>query len=232
MMKLRKSAERGHFDHGWLNTYHTFSFGQYQDPEHMGFRSLRVMNEDRVMQGQGFGTHGHRDMEIISYVLDGALEHKDSMGNGSVLRRGELQRISAGTGIEHSEFNPSDEELTHFYQIWLRPDRAGHEPSYEQIRWADDEPHGRLRLVASPDGSDGSLTVHQDARIYLAILEHGAVVNHRLVTGQHAWLQAIRGQVRLNDLELSAGDGVAISEEHELQISGATGAEVMLFDLT
>ena len=231
-MKLRKSSERGHFDHGWLNTYHTFSFGQYQDRDHMGFRALRVMNEDCVMPGQGFGTHGHRDMEIISYVLDGALEHKDSMGNGSVLRPGAFQRISAGTGIEHSEFNPSDSEPVHFYQIWLTPDRADREPGYEQKGFAENERCGHLRLVASPDGSDESLTIHQDAKVYFATLEHGTVITYKIAGGRHAWLQAMRGKVRLNDLELCAGDGAAVSDEEVLPITGVDGAEVMLFDLS
>ena len=170
MINLRKSLDRGHADHGWLNTYHTFSFADYHDPAHMGFRSLRVINEDRVAPGMGFGTHGHRDMEIISYVLEGALQHKDSLGNGSVLHPGEFQRISAGTGVRHSEFNPSATEPVHFYQIWLLPERIGIQPSYEQKLFTDGEKSGRLRLVASPDGAQGSLAIHQDARVYLATL--------------------------------------------------------------
>ena len=170
MIQVRKAAERGHFDHGWLDTYHTFSFGDYYDPAHMGFRSLRVINDDRVQPGQGFGMHGHRDMEIVTYVLDGALQHKDSMGNGSIIRAGELQRMTAGTGVRHSEFNPSDKEWVHLYQIWLLPERKGLKPSYEELAVGEEEKRGRFRLVASPDGADGSLTIHQDARLYLASL--------------------------------------------------------------
>src|SRR5271167_1869201 len=187
MIRVRKAAERGRFDHGWLDTQHTFSFGDYYDPAHMGFHSLRVINDDRVQPGQGFGMHGHRDMEIVTYVLDGALQHKDSLGNGSIIRAGELQRMSAGTGVRHSEFNPSDKEWVHLYQIWLLPRTAGLAPGYEQKFFAEDEKRGKFRLVASPDGADGSLTIRQDARIYLSTLLPGESVRHEMRTGRHAW---------------------------------------------
>ncbi len=231
MLSVRRSSDRGHFDHGWLNTYYTFSFADYYDPRHMGFRALRVINEDRVQPGQGFGTHGHQDMEIISCVLEGALQHRDSLGNGSIIRPGELQRMSAGTGVLHSEFNPSDFELVHFYQIWLLPQRAGLTPSYEQQAFDDAEWHGKLRLVASPTGRDGSLTIHQDAAIYLSKLDAGQQVTHDLALGRHAWVQALRGKVNLNSHALTAGDGLAVSDEPRLAISAAGPAEVMLFDL-
>jgi quercetin 2,3-dioxygenase len=231
MMQVRTSAERGHFDHGWLNTYHTFSFADYHDPAHMGFRALRVINEDRVDPGMGFGTHGHRDMEIVTYVLEGALAHKDSMGNGSVLRPGELQRMSAGTGVRHSEVNPSATEAVHLYQIWLLPRSQGIRPSYEQKSFPEEEKQGRLRLAASPDGAEGSLTIHQDARIYLATLSPGQSVSHELLSERHAWLQVLRGRVSVNGIELKAGDGLAASEERSLTVVGHESAEVMVFDL-
>lgn len=231
MIQVRKAHERGHANHGWLDTYHTFSFADYRDLAHMSFRSLRVMNEDRVQPGQGFGMHAHRDMEIITYVLEGALEHKDSMGNGEVLRPGELQRMSAGTGIEHSEFNPSPTEPVHLYQIWLFPDRRGYSPSYEQTAFADDEKRGQFRLVASSDGRQGSLTIHQDAQVYLSLLDHGQQIRHELQPGRHAWLQVLRGTVELQGHSLSAGDGAAVSEEPGLSIEAAEPSAVMLFDL-
>jgi quercetin 2,3-dioxygenase len=231
MIQIRKATDRGHANHGWLDTYHTFSFASYRDPRHMSFRSLRVMNEDFVSPGQGFGTHPHRDMEIVTYVLEGALEHKDSMGNGEVLRPGEFQRMSAGTGITHSEFNPSDREPVHLYQIWLFPEQDGIEPSYEQKRFAEDERHNRLRLVASRDAADGSLLIHQDARIYLATLDEGTNVEHALAVGRHAWLQVLRGGVTLNGHSLSTSDGAAVSEEISLAIQATSNAEIMLFDL-
>jgi len=231
MLQVRKASERGHFDHGWLNTYHTFSFADYMDPRHMGFRSLRVMNEDRVAAGQGFGMHGHRDMEIVTYVLGGALEHQDSMGNGEVLSPGEFQRMSAGTGIMHGEFNPSQSEPVHFYQIWLLPERRGLVPSYEQKRFSEDERRNRLRLVASPDGAEGSLSVHQDARIYLASLVDGKSVEHVLDAGRHAWLQVLRGEVSVNAMSLGTSDGVAVSDERQLSVTAHSDSEVMLFDL-
>ena len=231
MIRVRKAAERGHFDHGWLDTYHTFSFADYYDPAHMGFRSLRVINDDRVAPGQGFGMHGHRDMEIVTYVLDGALEHRDSMGNGAVLRPGELQHMTAGTGVRHSEFNPSDREAVHLYQIWLLPERRGLEPSYEQKAFPEEERRATLRLVASPTGEHGSLTIRQDARLYLSTLRAGETVAHTLEPGRHAWLQVLRGRVGLNGHPLSAGDGATVSKEERLEIGGQDDAEVMLFDL-
>lgn len=231
MFQVRKASDRGHADHGWLDTYHTFSFSTYQDPKHTRFRALRVMNEDFVAPGQGFGTHPHHDMEIVTYVLEGALEHKDSMGNGEVLHPGEFQRMSAGTGITHSEFNPSKTEPVHLYQIWLFPERKDITPSYEQKRFPESERQNRLRLVASPNAEDGSLTIHQDARIYLLSLDAGKAVSHPLTEGRHAWLQVLRGTVSLNDVSLSTGDGAAVSEETSLSIQSQDDAEVMLFDL-
>jgi redox-sensitive bicupin YhaK (pirin superfamily) len=231
MIRIRKANERGHADHGWLDTRHTFSFADYHDPAHMGFRALRVINEDRVRPGQGFGMHGHRDMEIISYVLEGSLAHRDSLGTGSVLGPGELQRITAGTGVRHSEFNPSATELVHFYQIWLLPERAGLTPGYEQRAFPSQGKLGKLQLVASPDGADGSLTIRQDARLYLAALGKGDSVAHTLVPGRHAWLQITRGDVRLDSQTLTAGDGAAISNQSQLTVAGASDSEVLLFDL-
>ncbi len=231
MIRIRKAEDRGHANHGWLDTHHTFSFASYRDPEQMGFRSLRVMNEDFVQPGQGFGTHPHHDMEIVTYVLEGALEHKDSMGNGEVLHPGEFQRMSAGTGITHSEFNPSDSEPVHLYQIWLFPQRKGIEPSYEQKRFSDEERRNRLRLVASPDGESGSLTIHQDARIFLSNLDEGQQLVHPIRPGRHAWLQLLRGQATVNGQAMNTSDGVAISEERELEIVARKPAEIMLFDL-
>jgi redox-sensitive bicupin YhaK (pirin superfamily) len=231
MILIRRSNERGHANHGWLDTYHTFSFADYHDPRHMHFRALRVMNEDRVEPGQGFGTHPHRDMEIVTYVLSGALEHRDSMGNGEILRPGEFQRMSAGTGITHSEFNPSPDEPVHLYQIWLFPERKGIEPSYEQKQFADAELHNRLRVVASPDAADGSLLIHQDARIFIARIDGAVRLRHELADGRHAWLQVLRGSVALNGEDLRTSDGAAISEERVLEIQAMEDAEVMLFDL-
>ena len=231
MLQVRRSNERGHFDHGWLNTYHTFSFSEYYDPQWTQFRSLRVMNEDVVAPNQGFGMHGHRDMEIITYVLSGELQHRDSLGNGDILRAGELQHMTAGSGIRHSEFNPSTNQPVHLYQIWLLPDRAGHTPRYEQTRFAPEEMAGKLRLVASPDGAQGSLSIHQDARLYLATLAGGAAITQALSPGRHAWLQVLRGDVDLNGERLSVGDGAAASEVGELQMTAQSAAEVILFDL-
>lgn len=231
MIETRKANDRGHADHGWLNSYHTFSFASYRDPKHMGFRSLRVMNEDRVAPGQGFGEHAHDNMEIVSYVLEGELAHKDSLGNGEVLKPGEFQRISAGTGITHSEFNPSDSDPTHFYQIWLLPKSQGIAPSYEQKRFADAELNNALRLVASPDGRDGSLSIHQDANIYLSKIENENAIRHNLPSGRHAWLQVLRGSVTLNGEALETSDGAAISDETDLNITANSDAEFMLFDL-
>jgi quercetin 2,3-dioxygenase len=231
MITIRRSADRGHVNHGWLNTYHTFSFGSYHDPAHTHFRSLRVMNEDFVAPGQGFGTHPHENMEIVTYVLEGALEHKDSMGNGEVLRPGEFQRMSAGTGITHSEFNPSASEPVHLYQIWLFPERKGIEPSYEQRRFAEEERHNQLRLVASPDAAQESLLIHQDARVYLSSLDSGARVSHDLANDRHAWLQVLRGSVAVNGQELQTSDAAAVSAETNLTIEANDDAEIMLFDL-
>jgi len=231
MIQIRRAEERGHADHGWLDARHTFSFAGYHDPAHLGFRSLRVMNEDRVQPGQGFGTHPHRDMEIVTYVLEGALEHKDSMGNGEVLKPGEFQRMSAGSGITHSEFNPSQTEPVHLYQIWLLPERKGIEPSYEQKRFDDGGMTNQLRLVAAPDAVDGSLKIHQDVRIYLAKLDERQEVNHELAPGRHAWLQVLRGAVSVNGLNLKSSDGAGIRGEGELQIVSDSQSELMLFDL-
>jgi redox-sensitive bicupin YhaK (pirin superfamily) len=232
MITIRRAADRGHVNHGWLDTYHTFSFGSYRDAKHVHFRALRVMNEDFVAPGQGFGTHPHENMEIVTYVLEGALQHKDSMGNGEVLRPGEFQRMSAGTGITHSEFNPSPTEPVHLYQIWLLPDRKGIEPSYEQKRFAEAERHNRLRLVASPDAAEGSLLINQDAKVFLASLERGKRVTHDLSAGRHAWLQVLRGQVALNGQVLETSDGAAVTQESALEIDATSDAEVMLFDLS
>ena len=233
MITIRTADERGHFDHGWLDTRHTFSFASYYDEAHMGFRALRVINEDRVKPGEGFGTHGHRDMEIVSYVLAGALAHRDSTGGEGVLRPGEVQRMSAGTGVMHSEFNGSRDEPVHFLQIWLLPDRPGHPPSYEQKLFPEAERKGKLRLVAAPDAADGSLTIHQDARVYAALLGNGEAVRQALAPGRHAWVQMARGEVTVNGRALRAGDGAALSGEPEVAIEGrgAAGGEVLLFDL-
>lgn len=228
---VRRADERGHALYDWLDTWHTFSFDTYYDPAFMGFRVLRVINEDRVQPGQGFGMHGHRDMEIITYVLEGALEHRDSLGTGSVLRPGEFQRMSAGTGIRHSEFNPSSTEAVHLYQIWLLPNQTGLTPSYEQKSFPAAERQGQLRLVASPKAEDGSLQIHQDARIYLSILESDQEVRHLLQPGRHAWLQVLRGSVQLNGHRLATSDGAAVSDEAALSIRANEHAEVMLFDL-
>lgn len=231
MIHVRKAAERGHADHGWLDTHYTFSFARYYDPRHMGFRGLRVMNEDRVAPGRGFGMHAHENMEILTYVLSGALEHKDSLGNGEVLRPGEFQRMTAGTGIRHSEFNPSDSEPVHLYQIWIEPNVQGLTPSYEQKAFPAEESRGRLRLVASPDAADGSVKIHQDARVYLSQLDDGSQVALELLPARHAWLQTLRGAVTLNGTRLEAGDGAAVTDEPSLHIMATSGAEILLFDL-
>jgi len=231
MITLRRAAERGHANHGWLNSFHTFSFADYHDPEHMGFRALRVINEDTVQAGQGFGTHGHRDMEILSYVLEGALEHKDSTGTGSVIRPGDVQRMTAGTGVTHSEWNHSKTDAVHFLQIWILPDRKGLAPGYEQKRFEPEEFRNRLRLVASNDGRENSLTVHQDAALYVTKLSGGKGVVHGLATGRHAWVQVARGSVELNGVELDGGDGAAVTEEARLELVATSEAEVLLFDL-
>ncbi|HKP71842.1 MAG TPA: pirin family protein [Pyrinomonadaceae bacterium] len=231
MITVRKAAERGHFNFGWLDTYHTFSFDQYYDPRHMAFRSLRVINEDRVAPGHGFPTHPHRDMEIITYILEGALEHRDSMGNGSQIRPGEVQRMSAGTGVRHSEKNGSTDEPVHLLQIWIMPERQGIAPGYEQKMFEAEEKRGRLRLIASRDGREGSVTIHQDAQLYAALLEPGQEVVHQLPAERHAWLQVARGAVELNGQTLNQGDGAAVSRESQLVIAGRESSEVLLFDL-
>ena len=231
MMTIRRASDRGHAQHGWLDSYHTFSFADYHDPEHMGFRSLRVINEDRVEEGQGFGTHGHRDMEIISYVLDGALEHKDSMGTGSVIRPGDVQRMSAGTGVRHSEFNGSKIDPVHFLQIWIMPDKSGYEPSYEEKSFTEEEKRGRLRLVASNDGRDGSVTVHQDASIYAGLFDENEKAAFTLAPGRHAWIHVARGSVMVNGEVLRAGDAAAIDTPGPIEIAGQNDAEVLVFDL-
>jgi quercetin 2,3-dioxygenase len=227
MIELRRSNERGHFDHGWLNTYHTFSFADYHDPVQMGFRSLRVINEDRVQPGQGFGTHPHRDMEIITYVLSGALAHTDSAGGEGVLHPGEVQHMTAGSGIRHSEFNASQTEPVHFLQIWLLPEKSGLKPGYEQRRFDIDD----LRLVASHDGRDGSMRVHQDVDLYAARLKTGQTVSHALPPKRYGWLQVVRGAITVNGTELQAGDGAGIRDEPRLEMRAAEAAEFLLFDL-
>ena len=231
MIKVRKREERGHFNFGWLNTYHTFSFGDYYDPRHMGFRFLRVINEDWVKPGRGFPTHPHRDMEIITYILEGALEHKDSMGTRGVIRPGEVQRMSAGTGVTHSEANHSETEAVHLLQIWLVPDKRNYEPSYEQKTFADDEKRGRFRLIASPDGSDGSVRLHQDARVYAALVETGAETSYEIEEQRHAWVQVARGRVEINGQTLEQGDGAALSDERSLTVKGLEPSEILLFDM-
>lgn len=231
MIVKRPAAERGHFDHGWLDTSHTFSFADYHDPTHMGFRSLRVLNEDRVAPGKGFGTHSHRDMEIITYVLEGALAHADSMGNRSTIVPGDVQRMSAGTGVTHSEFNGQRDRPVHFLQIWLVPDRRGLTPGYEQKAIPEAEERGVLRLVASPDGREGSVTIHQDADLYASRLLPGERVKHALAEGRHAWLQVVSGRVELNGTALGAGDGAAVSQETGLEVVALEPAHFLLFDL-
>jgi redox-sensitive bicupin YhaK (pirin superfamily) len=231
MITVRRSGDRGHFDHAWLDTRHTFSFADYRDPAHMGFRALRVINEDRVQPGQGFGMHPHRDMEIVSYVVSGALAHEDSLGHGSTIRPGDVQRMSAGTGVVHGEFNHSRTEPVHFLQIWILPAERGLRPGYEQKRFPDAEKRGRLRLLASPDGANGSVTVHQDARLYAALLAPGEAVRHPLAPGRHAWVQVIRGEVEAAGERLAAGDGAAVSGEPGLSLRALQDAEVLLFDL-
>ena len=232
MVNVRHAAERGIANFGWLDSRHTFSFGEYHDPKHMGFGPLRVINEDRVSPGQGFGTHGHKDMEIISYVLEGALEHKDSIGTGSVIRPGDVQVMSAGTGIRHSEFNHSKAEPVHFLQIWVVPAREGIAPRYEQKAFPDADKRARLRLVGSSDGHDGSVVVHQDVKIFAALLSSGERVTHTLQSGRKGWLQIVRGALTLNGHDLSAGDGAAVTGEPALSVTAKVdGTEILVFDL-
>lgn len=234
MITLRPANERGHANHGWLDTYHTFSFDTYYDPKHMHFRSLRVINEDRVAPGRGFGTHPHSDMEIVTYVLEGELAHKDSMGTGSTIVPGEVQRMSAGTGVLHSEFNHSKSEQVHLLQIWILPERRGLEPSYEQKFFPDEEKLNRFRVIASREGRDGSVKIHQDASINAALVDEGKCVTYPLGEGRYAWIQVARGAVTVNGKALNQGDGAAISDEQQITIIGSTSgkrAEVLLFDL-
>ena len=231
MIVKRPAAERGHFDHGWLDTSHTFSFADYHDPAHMGFRALRVINEDRVAAGQGFGAHSHRDMEIITYVLDGALAHADSIGNRATIVPGDVQRMSAGTGITHSEFNARQDEPVHLLQIWLLPDRRGLAPGYEQKAIPESEERGVLRLLASRDGRDGTVTIHQDVDLYASRLEPGERVKHALADGRHAWLQMVRGRIEVNGTPLAAGDGAAVSAESALEMVAEESTHLLLFDL-
>ena len=231
MINIRKSEERGHANHGWLDTRFTFSFADYYDPKHVQFRTLRVMNDDRVAGGGGFPTHPHRDMEIVTYVLEGALAHKDSMGNGSTIRPGDVQYMSAGTGVAHSEFNASPTEPVHLYQIWMFPDKNGHQPRYDQRNFSEAEKRGKLRLLVSPDGRDGSVEIRQDNELYATVLKPGEGVKHELNPERHAYVQVVRGSVKLNGQALEAGDGAAISGEKSLQLTGIEDAEVLLFDL-
>ena len=230
MMIIRKSNERGHASHGWLDSYFTFSFADYHDPQWLGFRSLRVINDDLILPGMGFGTHPHRDMEIISYVLSGALQHKDSMGNGRVIRAGEFQYMAAGTGVEHSEFNPSQTEATRLLQIWIKPDTKGVKPRYAEKNLAA-APTGKLYLVASKTGRDGSMEIHQDTDLLLGKLEVGDVVKHSLAAGRHAWVHVAEGEVNINGTKLSGGDAVGVSEETALNISASQPSQVLVFDL-
>ena len=231
MMTVRRANERGHAQHGWLDSHHTFSFADYYDPAHMGFRALRVINEDRVAPGQGFGRHGHRDMEIISYVLEGALEHKDSMGTGEVIKPGDVQRMSAGTGVMHSEFNASKTEPVHFLQIWVQPDQRNLTPSYEQKTFPPEEKTGVLRRVASPDGRDRSVTIHADATLYAGLFDKAQTSELALADGRHAWVHVVRGTASINGTQLSAGDAIALSEERTVRIEGIDASEVLVFDL-
>lgn len=231
MITIRKAEDRGHFDFGWLDTYHTFAFGDYHDPEFMGFRSLRVINEDRVAPRTGFPTHGHRDMEIITYVLEGALEHRDSMGNGSVISPGEVQRMTAGSGVTHSEANSSETDAVHLLQIWILPNARNLKPGYEQKTFTDEEKREQLRLVASDDGRDGSVTINQDASIYASVLEPGSELAHDLRADRHAWIQVARGAITVNGHDLNQGDGAAVSAESAVRIAGREESEVLLFDL-
>jgi len=231
MIRIRRSGERGRAEHGWLSSRHTFSFADYHDPEQMGFRDLRVINEDRVQPGKGFGTHAHRDMEILTWVLAGALEHRDSLGNGSTIRPGDAQRMSAGTGVTHSEYNPSPGEPVHFLQIWILPAQPGIPPSYEQKHFPEAERRNALRLLASPDARDGSVRIHQDAAVHAALLDPGNSVRHGLGPGRHAWVQVARGAVDVAGSALHAGDGAALGDETSVELSAREPSEILLFDL-
>jgi quercetin 2,3-dioxygenase len=231
MMIIRRAEERGHAHHGWLDSYHTFSFANYYDRNYMGFRQLRVINEDRISGGRGFGTHPHRDMEIITYLVEGALEHHDSMGNHSVIRAGEVQRMSAGTGIAHSEYNHSKTDTVHLLQIWILPDRTGIQPSYEQQYYSEAEKRGKLRLIVSPEAQESSLKIHQNMSLYASILEVGESVEYPLSKNRHAWIQVVKGEIEVNDRALKVGDGAAVSEETQLHITTQSSSEFLLFDL-
>ena len=231
MIVKRPSQERGHADHGWLETYHTFSFARYRDPRYAGFRDLLVINEDRVQPGRGFGAHSHADMEILTYVIEGTLAHKDSMGNGTRIQPGEVQRMSAGTGVTHSEFNPSDTDVVHFLQVWIRSDEEGLEPSYEQQRVRLEGARQQPTLIAGPKRQEGAVTLHQDAEIFLALPEAARSIRHTLRAGRHAWIQVVSGAITLNDVGLAAGDGAAVSDERDLSIRSTTPAHFLLFDL-
>ena len=231
MIQIRRANERGKVNMGWLDSKHTFSFGHYFDPDHMGFGKLRVINEDRVQPGKGFGTHGHQDMEIISYVIDGALEHRDSMQNGSVIRPGDVQRMTAGTGVQHSEFNHSVDDQVHFLQIWILPERAGLEPGYEEKRFEREEKLDQLRLVGSRDGRNQSVTIHQDVDLYAGVLTEGTELTHVFTGNRKGWVQVVRGEVTLDGRTLSAGDGAAIAELDQVTITAASEAEILLFDM-
>jgi quercetin 2,3-dioxygenase len=231
MIRIHKSKDRGHADHGWLDSRFSFSFAEYFDPEHVQFRSLRVMNDDHIAGGAGFPTHPHRDMEIVTYVLEGALAHKDSMGNGSVIRPGDVQYMSAGTGVAHSEFNASEKEPVHMYQIWMFPDKKNYAPAYDQKHFPETDKRGKLRLVVSPDGREGSVKIRQDNELYATVLGPGETVKHDIQKDRHAYVQVARGSVELNGQKLETGDGAAISEEKLLQLTGVNDAEVLLFDL-
>jgi len=231
MLNVRRAQERGNSNHGWLNSHHTFSFAEYYDPKHMGFADLRVINDDIVAPGKGFGTHPHRDMEIISYVLDGALEHRDSMGNGSVIRPGDVQRMSAGTGVTHSEFNHSSDDEVHFLQIWVLPDQKGHTPGYQQKHFSNEEKRGRLRLIASHDGDDSSVTLNQDVKIYSGLLNDEETFSYNTKPNRVAWIHVARGEVELNDEKLQAGDGVSVNPGQSLEFRNGDHAEVLVFDM-
>jgi len=231
MITIRKAEERGHFDFGWLNTYHTFSFGDYYDAQHTRFRTLRVINEDFVEPGRGFPTHGHRDMEIVTYILQGAVQHRDSTGSGSIIRRGDAQRMSAGTGVMHSEANASDDEPVHLLQIWIFPEEQNLRPEYEEKKFSDEEKRNKLKLIVSRDGSEGSVKIHQDAKIYASLLDQGKDVELELADGRSAWLQVAAGAVTLNDVKLKQGDGAGVKSESTLTITADEPAEILLFDL-
>lgn len=231
MIELRRSEERGHANHGWLDSYHSFSFADYYDPQHMAFGPLRVINEDRIDGGSGFGAHGHRDMEIISYVLEGELAHKDNMGNTSVIRPGDVQRMSAGRGVMHSEFNHSKDRKAHFLQIWIEPNLFGIQPGYEQKRFEPEEKRGRLRLIASPDGSDGSVTIHQDARVYAGVFDGVEQATHAIEQGRRAYVHIVQGQIKVNGIALKSGDALKATAETAIELNGGVQAELLLFDL-